>query len=91
VEVILEYYWFAWFYLLKPVVIIDDEKHFCNWGTHFFNLKPGNHHIKVYFKYLYVEECGVNSLDFKVEAGKVTSIKYHMPMWIAAKGSIKVI
>ncbi|MCF8296650.1 MAG: hypothetical protein K9J13_03815 [Saprospiraceae bacterium] len=89
VEVKLEYYLFSWFYLLKPVIVLDEEIYSRKWGTYLFELEPGDHHIKIYFKYLFVPECGANSLDFKVEERTVTKIKYHMPMWVAMNGSIK--
>lgn len=77
------------FFFCTPTIVIDDIARQKSWGTHFFELELGRHTIKVFFKYLFMAECGLNSIDVIVEEGKISRIKYNMPPWIFAKGSIK--
>lgn len=80
----------AWFlFFCTPTVVVDGEPHRRSWGTHFFELEPGRHTIKIFFRYLHMAECGANSIDLTVEEGKISRIKYYMPPWMLAKGSIK--
>ena len=72
-----------------PVVSIDGQNHSRSWGTHFFELGEGAHTIKVFFKYLFMDQCGANSITVNVEKGKVTKVKYYMPPLMTMKGSIK--
>jgi len=76
-------------FLCTPTIAIDGQPHRRSWGTHFFELQPGRHTIKIFFRYLTMPECGANSIDVIVEKGKTTRIRYFMPPWMLAKGSIK--
>jgi hypothetical protein len=59
------------------------------WGTHFFPLAPGWHNIQVYFRYLFMSRCGANSINVYVQQGRVNRIRYNMPPWMFARGSLK--
>ncbi|GAF71337.1 unnamed protein product [marine sediment metagenome] len=76
-------------FLCTPTIVLDGEANRGSWGTHFFELEPGRHTIKIFFRYLTMAECGANSIDVIVEEGKISRIKYYMPPWMFAKGSIK--
>jgi len=76
-------------FLCTPTVVVDDRAYRKSWGTHFFELEPGRHTIKIFFHYLFMPECGANSIDVIVEEGKIGRIKYYMPPWMLARGSIK--
>jgi hypothetical protein len=74
-----------------PVIEINGEKNARKWGTHTFDLAPGEYDIKIYFPYLFMPQCGANSIKVKVEEAKVTKIDYNMPPLMIAKGTIKVL
>ncbi len=73
-----------------PRVEIDGKVHKKYWGTHFFPASPGKHTIKVYFRYLFMSECGANSIDVSVTQGNITRIAYYMWPWMFAKGSLQI-
>jgi len=76
-------------FFCTPTIVVDGRDYRKSWGTHFFELEPGRHTIKIFFRYLFMAECGANSIDVIVEEGKISRIKYYMPPWMLAKGSIK--
>jgi len=76
-------------FFCTPTIVVDGRAYRKRWGTHFFELEPGRHTIKIFFHYLFMAECGANSIDVIVEEGKTSRVKYFMPPWIFAKGSIK--
>ncbi|MBA7504184.1 hypothetical protein ES706_02809 [subsurface metagenome] len=76
-------------FFCTPTIVVDGRAYRKRWGTHFFELEPGRHTIKIFFHYLFMAECGANSTDVIVEEGKTSRVKYYMPPWIFAKGSIK--
>lgn len=86
----------AWFFPLgfflffcTPTIVIDGQTYGRSWwSNHFFPLTPGRHNVKIFFKYLHMDECGANSIDVDLERGQVRKIKYFMPPWMYAKGSI---
>jgi hypothetical protein len=73
-----------------PRIEIDGRVHKKYWGTHFFELPPGTHKITVYFRYLFKSRCGENSVSVNVPAGGVARVRYNMPPWMFAKGSLTV-
>ena len=78
------------FFFCTPRIEIDGTVHERSWGTHFFEVPPGKHKITVYFPYLFKSRCGENSISVDVAEGAVTRVRYNMPPWIFAKGSLKV-
>jgi hypothetical protein len=72
-----------------PRIEIDGTPNEKPWGTHFFPLAPGTHRIRIYFKYMFMAECGANSIDIQVVDGHVVRVSYYMPPLMLAKGSIK--
>ncbi|MFC2018980.1 hypothetical protein ACFLU4_03380 [Chloroflexota bacterium] len=73
----------------QPVIVVDGTAYRTKWGLSFFELAPGRHTVKIFFRYLSIPECGANSIDVLVEQGKVSRIRYSGPQWIFSKGSIK--
>jgi len=78
-------------YLFPPTVVIDGTPHRESWGTRFFELSPGPHTIKIFFKYLFWRECGANSIDVNVVEGQTSRVEYSSPWLVTMKGSIKEI
>ena len=90
VEVNAGFFPLAFFlFFCRPRIEIDGQVHKKSWGTHFFPLAAGRHTVKVYFGYFFMSHCGGNAIDIKVEEGSTTRIKYYMPPWMLAKGSLK--
>jgi hypothetical protein len=77
-------------FFCTPRIEIDGQVHKKSWGTHFFEVSPGTHTITVYFGYFFMSRCGQNSISVNVPAGTVRHVRYNMPPWMFAKGSLKV-
>ena len=91
VEIKVGFFPLAFFlFACTPRIEIDGRVHKKYWGTHFFELSPGTHTITVYFRYLFMARCGKNSISVNVPAGAVTRVRYNMPPWMFAKGSLTV-
>lgn len=74
-----------------PIIVVDGEPHRASWWTPCsFNLTPRTHTIKIFFRHLWMAECGANSIEVNVEAGEVVKVEYYMPPWMFAAGSFKV-
>lgn len=78
-------------FLCKPTVEIDGTPHRKGWGTHFFEVAPGKHEVRLYFRCLFMARCGENSIIADVAQGKVTRVSYYMPPWMFAKGSMNIL
>ena len=90
VEVKVRFFPLAFFFFFcTPTIVVDGKAHRKSWGTHFFEMEPGRHTVKIFFRYLFMAECGANSIAVTVEEGKINRIEYYMPPWMFAKGSIK--
>ena len=76
-------------FLCTPRVVVDGTVYMRPWGAAFFALPPGPHTIRVFFKYLFMNECGANTITVNVQPGQVTRVKYNMPPWMFARGSLK--
>lgn len=75
-------------FFCTPRIEIDGQVYKKRWGTHFFELPPGSHKITVYFRYLFMSRCGENSIPVEVAPGAVARVRYNMPPWMLAKGSL---
>jgi hypothetical protein len=81
----------AWILLFcKPVIEINGHKIKKSWGTSFFDLQPGEYHVKIYFAYVFKPECGANSINVSLRPGEVRNISFYMPPWMFSKGSMKI-
>ena len=74
-----------------PRIEIDGVAHKKSWGTHFFEVSPGTHEVTVYYVYLFKPRCGENSISVEVGEGRIAHVRYHMPPWMFAKGSLKLV
>ena len=90
VEVKTGFFPLAFFlFFCTPTIVLDGTAHRKPWGIHSFALAPGRHTMKIFFRYLFMAECGANSIDVIVEEGKMKRIAYSMSPWMFAKGSLK--
>lgn len=76
-------------YFSTPTIEIDGIPHRRSWGRHVFPVAPGLHTVRVYFRYLFAPEVGDNSIEADVLRGSRSRIRYHMPPWVFAKGSLE--
>jgi hypothetical protein len=77
-------------FLCTPVIEINGQKNKRSWGTHFFEVKPGDYAVKIYFPYLFISECGANQVKIHVSEGETKKISFYMPPWMLMAGTIKV-
>ena len=77
-------------YLCTPHVEIDGRVKKKSWGTHFFPLEPGRHEVSVWFPYIFMSECGPNTVRFKLKEGQVKLVTYDTPFFMGMRGSMSV-
>jgi hypothetical protein len=91
IEVKRGFFPLAWLlFLCTPRVDIDGQVEKKSWGKHFFEVAPGQHTVTVYFAYLFITQCGKNSVTVNVESGSVAHVSFYMPPLMFAKGAMKV-
>lgn len=77
-------------YSCIPIIEIDGEPYRAGWRKpYFFTLTPRTHTIKIFFRYLWITQCGANASEVNVEAGRVVKIDYYMPAWIFESFKVK--
>jgi hypothetical protein len=92
IEVRLSFFWGAFFlYACMPRIEIDGAVEKRYWGSHFFATSSGKHNIKVYYRYLAMDQCGANDIDVTVTEGNITTVEYFMYPWMFAKGALKTV
>jgi hypothetical protein len=77
------------FFACTPRIEIDGVVHLKPWGRHKFTVTPGDHQVKIYFRYLFLSHCGENTISVKLEPGETCQLKYWMPPWMFCKGTLK--
>ena len=74
--------------LITPVIEINGEKHNKSWGTHSFDLEPGEYNFKIYFPY-FGTQCGANEIRLTIKEGELRKISYYAPVIVFMEGTIK--
>ena len=77
------------FFACTPRIEIDGEVHLKSWGRHRFDVAPGEHQVKIYFRYFFLSHCGENTISLNLERGETCQLKYWMPPWVFSEGSLK--
>ncbi len=78
-------------FFCTPIVMIDGQAHRAGWNKPlFFPATPGVHTVKIFFRYMWMAECGANSAQVMVNPGRISNINYFMPPFIYAPGSITI-
>jgi len=91
VELHLGFFPLAFFlFFCSPRVEVDGTVQRSGWGKHVLDLPVGRYTITVYFPYFTMSRCGENSISVDVAEGRTTRVKYYMPPWMLAKGSLTV-
>jgi hypothetical protein len=72
----------------KTNVTIDGVTSAVPWGTHFYELEPGRHNIRIGFRYMLGKNMGESQIDVDVSSGQVTKILYRSPLVVFSPGTI---
>ena len=78
-------------YACMPRIVIDGQVALRPWGTHSFQLAPGMHNVRIYFRYLFMDTCGAAQTNVVVQPNCVHRIKYEMGVFMFSPGSIREI
>jgi hypothetical protein len=90
VEVTITHNPLAFFYkAFTPTVSINGKKERKPWGTHAFNLPPGEYEVAVSYPWI-ISECGKNSVRFSLEPGETKKVKYCARLIRFWPGAIRV-
>ena len=77
VEITASYSPLAFIYaLVKPTIEIDGKVRRRPWGTHRFEVEPGEHTIAISYPWFMDRRCGRNSVTVMVREGETTHIAY---------------
>src|SRR5258706_2796164 len=74
-------------YLCTPTMVIDGVAHRRPWGTHSFQLEGGLHTVRIFFGYLFMSNCGDNSINVVVHSHCIHQFKFEMLPSMFPKGS----
>jgi hypothetical protein len=90
-EVEISYHPIATLYqFFTPTIEINGYKEKRKWGTHHFQLQPGNYRISIFYPWIFEKECGKNSVEFFISAGEKRKIIYRAPAMRYAPGKISI-
>ena len=77
-------------FFCTPTIEINGKKSKIKWGKSFMSIPPGNHVVRVFFRYFWMPECGANQVEFSLKDKQQKKVSFYMPPWMLAKGSMKV-
>ena len=90
-EITVKYSPFAFIYaLFRPNIVINGALERKPWGTHRFELAPGQYRIAISYPWLFSSECGKNSVDLALREGDVKRICYTARMIRFIPGKLTV-
>lgn len=73
-----------------PTIEIDQRQYRLPWGTHYLHLPLGMHHVRVYFRTLFMD-AGSAEARILVAPQRPPRLRYYFRWpWIFAKGEIRV-
>jgi hypothetical protein len=75
-------------FFCTPTIVIDNQPMRKSWGTTFFPTQPGQHTIKIFFRYMWIAECSAAAATGAVQPGQVTNITYYKPPILYSPGLI---
>ena len=76
--------------LTKTTIEIDDELRRRPWGTHRFEVAPGEHTIAISYPWLFARRCGRSSVTVTVRAGETTHVAYRVGLIRFLPGKITI-
>jgi hypothetical protein len=74
-------------FFTHPVVTVGGKSYDIPWGRGFVPLEPGTHDVKIHFPYL-ITEGSPATAEVEVEPGRVTLIRYTVPVIVMMAGKI---
>jgi hypothetical protein len=90
VEVTMAHNPLAFFYrAFTPTIEINGRKERKPWGTHLFNLPPGDYEVAGSYPWI-LKECGKNSVRFTLAAGETKKVRYCARLIRFLPGAIRV-
>jgi len=88
IEITTGFFWLAFlYYFFKPTIVVDGVPTKTTWGTQFFGLQPGRHHVHIFFRYLFMD-AGKGDVDIDLMPGQIRRISYRTPWFVWSKGKI---
>ena len=82
----------AFFYgLFTPTVAINGIRERRPWGTHQFDLDPGEYEVAISYPWIFSAECGKNTIRVRLLQGAVTRVRYRAGLIRYLPGSIAVV
>ena len=73
-----------------PNVVINGEKHRRPWGTHSFDLPSGRYEVSVSYPWLFMSQCGKNTVHVELKAGEIKKVTYRAGLIRYLPGKITV-
>jgi hypothetical protein len=93
IEIIGRHSPLAWLlYFTRLTVEVDDQPQRGPWRqARFIAVPPGEHNVKVFFKYLAKVRCCEAGTVVQVAPGQVTRLEYRAPRLMTSPGKLKVV
>jgi hypothetical protein len=76
--------------MITPTISINGVPEKRKWGTHLFQLPPGYYLVEISYPFLFMPECGKNSVGVTLGPEEIKKVNYRAPMMRLLKGSITV-
>lgn len=73
-----------------PTITLNGRAERRPWGTHAFDVTPGDYAVSVSYPWLFVQECGKNSVRFTISAGQIKTVTYRAGLIRYLPGSIRI-
>jgi hypothetical protein len=87
-EITTKFFFLAFLlYFFSPTIVIDGTPYKVKWGTAFFDLQPGRHHVEIFFRYLFMN-AGKGAVDVDLAPGQVRRFTYRAPWLVFLAGKI---
>ena len=91
IELSIGFFPLAFFlFACNPVAEINGIRHQLGWGKHLFHFPPGDYHVRIYFHYLFVPECGKNEVSFRLDPGAQRRVSFYMWPLMFVPGQMSV-
>jgi hypothetical protein len=76
--------------LCTPTITINDQPQSRPWGVHPFDVPPGNYEVSVSYPWIFMPECGKNTVRLTLQQGETKTVSYTASYIRYLPGSISV-
>ena len=91
IEVTADYSPLAFIYsLFQPTITINGYPQQYPWGTRYFDVPPGDYEVAVSYPWLFMRECGRNSVRFRIGPSELRRVRYTAGLIRFVPGKITV-